>query len=118
MPTHLVRGYVPPDSSLRHLAGRMVTAPAEGLGQLAGRVRELREAGAKPVVIAAPRSIPWTPLAVAVTAAVLGALATALTAILNGHTTTAWVAAAAMVLLGIALFPILTQQEMDQEVSR
>lgn len=111
--THLVRGHVPPDSPLRHLAGRTVTVPVEGLGQLTGRFNELRAAGAEPVVVAAPRPVPWTPLAVTLAAAVLAAMATALTAILTGHTAIAWVAATAMVLLGVALFPVLTQQEMD-----
>ncbi|MBM0275309.1 hypothetical protein [Micromonospora tarensis] len=117
MPTHLVRGHVPPDSPLRRLAGRTVTTPVEGLAQLAGRVDELRRLGAEPIVMAAPRSIPWTPIAFTLAGGVLVAVAAAIEAILTGHTATAWIAACAMVLLGVALFPVLTQQEMDQEVN-
>jgi len=115
--THLVRGYVPPGAPLRHLAGRMVTVPVEGLAQLAGRVNELRRLGAEPVVMAAPRAIPWTPIAFTLAGGVLGALVTAIEAILAGDAVGSCVAACAMVLLGVALFPVLTQLEMDQEVS-
>ncbi|MEU5945154.1 hypothetical protein ABZ793_06275 [Micromonospora sp. NPDC047465] len=112
--THLIRGHVPEDSPLRALAGRIVTMPARSLAELAERVRELRQAGVQPVVLAAPRRVPWTPIAWALTGGVLASLITALAAILTDHTTTAWVAAGAMVLLGIALFPVLTHLEMDR----
>ncbi|OKI52839.1 hypothetical protein [Micromonospora sp. CB01531] len=111
--THLIRGHVPADSPLRQLAGRTVTLPAKSLQQLAERVREMRRAGIQPIVMAAPRPWPWTRIAFALTGAVLAATITALVAILTGHHSTAWVAAGAMVLLGIALFPVLTHQEMD-----
>lgn len=112
--THLIRGQVPPDSPLRALAGRTITVPAAGLAQLALRVREMRAAGVDPVVVAAPRRVPWTPVALALAGAVLAATITALTAILTGRHTTAWAAAGAMVLLGIALLPTLTHLEMDR----
>lgn len=112
--THLIRGHVPTDSPLRSLAGRTVTVPAGSLQQIAERVREMRRAGIHPVVLAAPRPVPWTPIALALAGAVLAALCAALAAILTGHTGLAWVAACAMVLLGVALFPILTHQEMDR----
>ncbi|MEU4777451.1 hypothetical protein [Micromonospora sp. NPDC023633] len=111
--THLIRGHVPADSPLRALAGRTVTVPAGTLPELAERVRELRQAGIQPVVVAAPRRVPWTTIAWTLTGGVLASLVAALTAILTGHTTTAWVAAGAMVLLGVALFPTLTHLEMD-----
>lgn len=111
--THLVRGHVPPNSPLRRLAGRTVTLHAEGLPQMAARVQEMRRAGIQPLVLAAPRRVPWTPLALALAGAVLSAAIAALAAILTHHTASAWAAAGAMVLLGIALFPVLTQQEMD-----
>jgi hypothetical protein len=113
--THLVRGYVPPGAPLRHLAGRMVTVPVEGLAQLAGRVNELRRLGAEPIVMAAPRQVPWTPIAFTLAGGILGALTAALEAIISGDAAAAWIAATAMVLLGVALFPVLTQLEMDQE---
>ena len=112
-PTHLIRGHVPADSPLRALAGRTITVPAGTLPELAERVRELRQAGIQPVVVAAPRRMPWTPIAWALTGGVLAALITALAALLTDHTGTAWAAAGAMVLLGIALFPTLTHLEMD-----
>ncbi|TDC81919.1 hypothetical protein E1193_13535 [Micromonospora sp. KC606] len=110
---HLIRGTVPPDSPLRQLAGRTATLPAEDLPQLAERVREMRRANIDPVVLPA-RRIPWTPIAVTVAAGVLAAAVNALAAILDGRTGAALGAAAAMVLLGIALFPILTHLEMDR----
>ncbi|SBT63909.1 hypothetical protein GA0070622_0877 [Micromonospora sediminicola] len=112
-PTHHVCGYVPPDSPLRALAGRIITLPARGLQQLAQRVRELRAAGARPFVLAVPRRVNWTRIAVAVTAGVLAELVAALAAILTGHTMAAWAAAAAMVLLGLSLFPVLTHLEAE-----
>lgn len=112
--THLVRGTVPADSPMRRLAGRTITIPAAGLRQLAERVRQFRQAGAQPVVLALPRSVPWTGIAWTLTGGVLAALIAALTAILHGHTEAAWTAAGAMVLLGIALFPTLTHLELDQ----
>lgn len=111
--THHVCGYVPPDSPMRALAGRIITLPASGLQQLAQRVCELRAAGARPFVLAVPRQVNWTRIAVALTAGVLVALVAALAAILTGHTTSAWIASAAMILLGVALFPVLTHLEMD-----
>ena len=111
--SHYVRGEVPPDSPLRALAGRTVTLPADGLPQLATRVRELRRANIDPVVLPA-RYVPWTPIALGLAVGVLAAVGTALAAILTGHPTVAWVAAGAMVLLGIALFPVLTHLEMDR----
>lgn len=111
--THHVCGYVPPDSPLRTLAGRVITLPARGLQQLAQRIGELRAAGARPFVVAVPRRVQWTRIAVTLTAGVLGALVAALAAILTGHTTSAWVAASAMILLGVALFPVLTHLESD-----
>ncbi|RLK13344.1 hypothetical protein DER29_4362 [Micromonospora sp. M71_S20] len=109
--THLLRGQVPKDSPLRALAGRIVTVPARSLAELAERIRELRQAGVQPVVLAAPRPVPWTGIAWALTGGVLASLVAALTAILTDHTTTAWVAAGAMVLLGVSLFPVLTHLE-------
>ncbi|MCT2280382.1 hypothetical protein [Micromonospora chalcea] len=111
--SHYVRGQVPPDSPLRALAGRTVTLPAADLPQLADRVRELRRANVDPVVLPA-RYVPWTPIALSLAAGVLAAVATALAAILTGHPALAWAAAGAMVLLGVALFPVLTHQEMDR----
>ncbi|TDC42104.1 hypothetical protein [Micromonospora sp. KC213] len=113
LPAHHVCGYVPPDSPLRALAGRIITLPACGLQQLAERIRELRRAGVRPFVLAVPRPVQWTRIAVALTAGVLAELVAALAAILAGRTTSAWVAATAMVLLGVALFPVLTHLEMD-----
>ncbi|MEU4594389.1 hypothetical protein [Micromonospora aurantiaca (nom. illeg.)] len=111
--THHVCGYVPPDSPLRALAGRIITLPARGLQELAERVRELRAAGARPFVLAVPRPVNWTRIAVALTAGVLADLVAALAAILTGATTAAWVAATAMILLGISLFPVLTHLEAE-----
>ncbi|WP_431892629.1 hypothetical protein, partial [Micromonospora haikouensis] len=68
---------------------------------------------AKPVVWSA-RPVPWTPIALGLAAAVLGALAAAITAILNGQELLAGIAAGAMLLLGIALFPTLAHLEMDR----
>lgn len=113
--THLIRGYVPSDSPLRHLAGRTVTLPAEDLPQLAERVRQLRQAGAEPVVLPVPRPVPWTGIALALAGAVLAELVVALHAILTNDPTTAWTAAGAMLLLGIALFPVLTHAEMEMD---
>ncbi|MEU5950530.1 hypothetical protein ABZ793_34015 [Micromonospora sp. NPDC047465] len=112
--THLIRGHVPEDSPLRALTGRIVTMPARSLAELAERVRELRQAGIRPIVLAVPRRVPWTPIAWALTGGVLAALITALVAILTGHTGAAWTAAGAMVLLAVALFPTLTHLEMDR----
>ncbi|MFC4146632.1 hypothetical protein ACFO0M_10225 [Micromonospora mangrovi] len=111
--THLIRGQVPPDSPLRALAGRTVTTPASDVTELAGRVRELRLANIDPVILPA-RRVPWTPIAVTLAAGVLAAVATALAALLAGHPAVAWTAAGAMVLLGVALFPVLTHLEMDR----
>lgn len=113
--THLIRGHVPPDSPLRHLAGRTVTLPAGTLPELADRVRELRAAGATPVVLAVPRPMPWTGIALALTGAVLAELVAALHAILTNDPDTAWTAAGAMLLLGIAIFPVLTRIEMESD---
>ncbi|OKI47248.1 hypothetical protein [Micromonospora sp. CB01531] len=112
-PTHHVCGYIPPGSPLRALAGRIITLPANGLQQLYERIGQLRAAGARPFVLAVPRPVNWTRIAVALTAGVLADLVAALAAILTGHTTSAWVAAAGMVLLGISLFPVLTHLEKD-----
>ncbi|MGJ3228935.1 hypothetical protein ACQEUV_26800 [Micromonospora aurantiaca (nom. illeg.)] len=113
--THHVCGYVPPNSPLRALAGRIITLPARGLQQLAERIRELRAAGARPFVVAVPRPVNWTGIALALTAGVLAELVAALAAILTGHTTSAWAAAAGMLLLGISLFPVLTHLEAENE---
>ncbi|MET7949200.1 hypothetical protein [Micromonospora sp. NPDC005324] len=110
--THQIRGQVPADSPLRALAGRTVTTPAESLPEVATRVAEMRLARIDPVVLPA-RYVPWTPIAFALAGSVLAALVTALTAILTEHYTTAWVAAGAMLLLGLGLFPVLTHLEMD-----
>ncbi|MEU7171911.1 hypothetical protein ABZ949_10515 [Micromonospora tulbaghiae] len=56
-PTHHVCGYIPPNSPLRPFAGRIVTLPARGLAQPAERIGELRAAGARPIVVAAPRPV-------------------------------------------------------------
>lgn len=110
--THQIRGQVPADSPARALRGRDVHLPAGTLAQLVHRWREMRVARVDPVIVPA-RYVPWTRIAVALAGAVLAAVATALTAILTGHTTTAWAAAGAMVLLGVSLFPVLTHLEMD-----
>ncbi|WKU03769.1 hypothetical protein [Micromonospora sp. HUAS LYJ1] len=111
--THRVRGEVPPDSPLKALAGRTVTMPAESLEQLAGRVREMRQARIDPVVLPA-RRIPWTPIAVALTASIIADVIAAILAIINGSELVAGIAAAGMVLAGITLFPVLTHLEMDR----
>ena len=113
-PTHHVCGYVPPDSPLRALAGSVVRLPARGLHQLVERVRELRQAGVQPVVLAAPRPVPWTAITWSLVGGVLASLVAAIAAILTHHTTSAWIAAGAMVLCGVALFPALTHLEMDR----
>ncbi|WP_431728258.1 hypothetical protein [Verrucosispora sp. TAA-831] len=109
---HLIRGTVPPDSPARALAGRTVTVPATDLPAVATRVAEMRAARIDPVVLPA-RYVPWTPIALTLASAVLGALVAALAAILAGETGIAWAAAGAMVLLGLGLFPVLAHQEMD-----
>lgn len=111
--THRVQGTVPPDSPLQTMAGRTVTMPAESLPELVARVAEMRRARIAPVILPA-RYVPWTPLALALATAVLGALVAAFTAILTHHPAVAWVAAGAMVLLGLGLFPILAHLEMDR----
>lgn len=114
MPTsHLVRATVPEDSPLRTLAGRTVTAPASSLPEVAVRIAEMRRAGLDPVVVPVARPMPWTRIAVTLAAAVLAAMTAAIAAILTGHHTSAWIAAGAMVLLGLGLFPVLTHLEMD-----
>ncbi|MFY1658593.1 hypothetical protein [Micromonospora sp. WMMD1274] len=112
-PTHHVCGYIPPNSPTRALAGHVVTLPAHGLAQLADRIGELRTAGARPFVVAVPRPVNWTRIAVALTAGVLAELVAALAAILTGHHTSALVAAGGMLLLGLSLFPVLTHLEAE-----
>ncbi|WP_329013298.1 hypothetical protein OG271_04130 [Micromonospora rifamycinica] len=111
--THRVRGQVPADSPLQALAGRTVTLPAESLEQIAARVREMRQARIDPVLLPA-RRVPWTPIALTLAGAVLGALVVAIAAILAHEPVVAGIAAGAMLLLGLALFPVLTHLEMDR----
>lgn len=115
-PTHLVRGTVPPDSPLRSLAGRAITAPACGLREVADRIIEMRALRMDPAVMPAPRPVPWTGMAVTITGGIIIAVVGAIEAILDGRTTHAGVYAAAMLLLGASLFPVLTHLEMDQEI--
>jgi hypothetical protein len=112
--THLVRGTVPEDSPLRRLAGRTITVAVGSLPEAAVRILEMRSARIDPVVVPAPRPVPWTGIALGITAGIIAAVAAACTAILTGHTEAAWVAAGAMLLLAVALFPVLTHLEMDQ----
>ncbi|MCX4474771.1 hypothetical protein OOK41_31420 [Micromonospora sp. NBC_01655] len=56
--------------------------------------------------------MPWTPIALGLAGAVLGALAAALIAILEGHELLAGIAAGAMVVNGLLLFP--AHLEMDR----
>ncbi|WP_036374340.1 hypothetical protein [Micromonospora sp. ATCC 39149] len=108
-----VAGTLPPDSPLRRLAGRTITLPARTQDDADRRADELRQAGAVPVVWSL-RPVPWTPIALGLAAVVLGALAAAITAILNGHELLAGVSAAAMLVAGLALFPALAHLEMDR----
>ncbi|WP_128763574.1 hypothetical protein [Micromonospora sp. MW-13] len=107
-----VAGTVPADSPLRALAGHTITFPARTQDDANRRAAELCQAGAEPVVWLT-RPVPWTPIALGLAGAVLGALAAAITAILNGHELLAAVAGGGMLLLGAALFATLIHLEMD-----
>jgi hypothetical protein len=104
---------VPADSPLRQLRGRTVTAPAPDLPAVAARVAEMRAARIDPVVLPA-RYVPWTPIALGLAGAVIASVIAAIAAILAGRTGAAWVAAGAMVLFGLGLFPVLTHHEMER----
>ncbi|WP_431895905.1 hypothetical protein, partial [Micromonospora haikouensis] len=68
---------------------------------------------AEPVVWSA-RPMPWTPMALGLASAAIAAVVAAIIAILDGQEVLAGVAAGAMLLLGIALFPALAHLEMDR----
>ncbi|MCX4470430.1 hypothetical protein OOK41_31535 [Micromonospora sp. NBC_01655] len=108
-----VAGTVPADSPLRALAGHTITFPARTQDDANRRAAELCQAGAVPVVWLT-RPMPWTPIALGLAGAVLGALAAALIAILEGHELLAGIAAGAMVVNGLLLFPALAHLEMDR----
>lgn len=112
-PVYRVAGTLPADSPLRALAGHTITLPARDRADAARRAAELVQAGAEPVVWSA-RPVPWTPIALGLASAVIAAVVAAIIAILDGHELLTGVSAAAMLVAGLALFPVLTHLEMDR----
>ncbi|MEK8108635.1 hypothetical protein NKG94_34365 [Micromonospora sp. M12] len=110
--THLIRGYVP-------RTRRCATSPvAPSRTRRAACPSWLTESAsyAPPAPTRSSSRAPahaLTGIALALTGAVLAELVAALHAILSDNPTVAWTAAGAMVLLGIAIFPVLTHAEME-----
>ncbi|MGX4657123.1 hypothetical protein ACWCHM_26240 [Micromonospora sp. SCSIO 07396] len=111
--TYYVRGQVPQDSPLQALAGRTVTLPAAGPIEAAVRAAELATVHADPVIVPA-RYVPWTPIALGLTGAIVAALAATLTAASTGHDLAFWVAAGTVAALAAALVTVLVHLEMDR----
>lgn len=108
-----VSGTVPPDSPLRALTGRTVTAPAETLEEMVQRIAEMRAAGIEPVV-ERPVSVRWRRLAAAATGAVIAGVINCMRGLLTDQADLVWIGAILIVVAGAALFPILAHLEMEE----